>query len=121
MLGRWSWCQRLSGLTTVLGLAGVGATWFSSTGTTCVMYVAPRPERCVGVSMWASIPNHLLAAILLLASVGFALLPLYGGRARWVLWAFAGVVIGFYVLSFGLDPLLLPAALVAVAASVIQV
>lgn len=113
----WSWRRGLSVLTAVLALGGVASSWFLPAGQSCIMFGAPRPEQCTTSSMWSGVPNHLLALVLLAASAAFALLPLYGARARWVLLAWAGLVIGFYLLSFGVDSWLLPAALLAVAAA----
>lgn len=115
---RWSLATWLRGVAAVFAVGAVAVAWFGENGTTCIDYAYPRPGRCFTDTAWSSLPDHWLAGSLVLVSLAVALLPWFGGRVRWRLWAWAALLALIWVGFFPGDPFLLPAALVAVAAAV---
>ncbi len=97
-------------LSTVLALAAFGLLWFGPSGEMCTS-TASGAESCSATSVAGSIAPGTLAFVLALSLV-FSLVPLLARRA-WVQYAWAGLIVVFYFVSFGVDLALLPAAAAA--------
>ncbi|MDA8345186.1 MAG: hypothetical protein M0Z66_06855 [Thermaerobacter sp.] len=100
-------------LASLLALAGFAYTWLGPSGTSCVSTSGSVSiQHCISTTLAAGMPLPLLAAVLV-ASVAFSLVPLLLERRLWVQVVWFAVIMGFFVLSFGIDIWLLPAALAA--------
>lgn len=84
-------------------------------GTTCIGQ-SGGGEHCLSTTFRSGL-NPAVLAFNLLASAVFSLTPLILRRVARVLWAWGGLIVALFVLSFGLDIRLLPAAGAALVAS----
>lgn len=102
----------LGAITGLLVAAAIVSAGFMSTGTSCITTVtgsticqSPRVIQAMGLTVWTFTPLVLVVGL----GVGWVFFRFRHIRALLV--GFGAVVIGFYVLSFGLDWVLVPAGL----------
>ncbi len=113
-----SWVERNGPpITSGLAIAGALAFWLLPAETSC-QTTPGGTFACANVSLAAGLHNPGLAALLLAASVAFCLIPyLLASRAA-VQFAWSGIVLVYYLLSFGVDWTILPAAATGIATGV---
>ena len=107
-------------LATVLSLAGFAYMWLSPSGQSCVSAVSQSgglQTTCTATTFASSMAPGALAAVLLL-SAAFSVIPALFERRAWVQYSWFGVIVAFYLVSFGVDMWLLPAAATAAAGAV---
>ncbi len=102
----------LGAITSILVAAAIVSTVFLSTGTSCTTTMtgsttcqSPSVAQAIGLTAWTFTPLVLVVGL----GVGWVFFRFRHLRA--LLAGFGAVVIGFYVLSFGLDWVLVPAGL----------
>ncbi len=102
----------LGAITSFLVAAAILSTVFMSTGTSCTTTMtgsttcqSPSVAQAIGLTVWTFTPLVLVVGL----GVGWVFFRFRHVRALLV--GFGAVAIGFYVLSFGLDWVLVPAGL----------
>lgn len=107
--------QRLALLASVWAVGAGIVFWFMPTSQACTTS-STGLTHCAATSVVASMPG-LAAVSLTVLTVAFGVLPFLARRSTTGLWAWGGLVLGFFVLSFGIDVWGLPAAVLAVLAA----
>lgn len=92
-----------------------GLFWFVPTSQSCTASTTGL-THCVSTTVAGSMAGPVAASLALL-SIAFGVLPYLARRSTVGLWAWGGLVLGFFVLSFGIDIWWLPAGVLAVAAA----
>lgn len=95
--------------------------WFMPLSSTCTTTMATGASRCTMVSLALSQSGATIALTPLVAALGLGLgwVLFLLRHSRWVLAGFAVLSFAFFVLSFGLDGPLLPAAVVSLVAAIL--
>ena len=117
MARRPSAARLLAWLATLLALAGFAYMWFSPTGMMCTD--AGGKEICHATTIASSLGPFALVAVLIL-SAGFAAVPAAFVQRTWVQFLWLGVIVLFFLVSFGVDLPLLPASAAAGAGAALR-
>lgn len=96
-------------ITSALAIAGALVLWLLPAETSCHT-TSIGTYACATVSLAASLHSAWLAALLLTASVAFCLIPYLASASAAAQFGWSGLVLLFYLLSFGVDWTILPAA-----------
>jgi len=112
------WVERNGApITSGLAIAGALALWLLPAATSC-QTTPGGTYACANVSLAASLHSPGLAALLLAASVAFCLIPYLFASSAAVQFVWSGIVLVYYLLSFGFDGTILPAAATGIATGV---
>ena len=104
-------------LASLLVAAAAAFYWFMPMGINC--FTSSRGHSCATVSLALSHNTATLALtpLVLLIGLGAGWVLFTLRHVRWVLAGFAILAFAFYVLSFGIDGPLIPAAIISLAAA----